>query len=87
MGKGDFTERRKRGAAAQIGERFRPIAEVSQRVGVSQDSLTGERNVRHGPITGAGAASGSRFVGPARAGGADRGSGLEATTNVGRREL
>ncbi len=39
MGKGNFTEDFKRDAVAQITERGSPVAEVSQRLGVSQHSL------------------------------------------------
>ena len=39
MGKGNFTEEFKRDAVAQIVERGYPVAEVSQRLGVSQHSL------------------------------------------------
>lgn len=39
MGKGNFTEDFKRGAVRQITERRYRVAEVSRRLGVSQDSL------------------------------------------------
>ncbi len=39
MGKGNFTEEFKRDAVLQITERGYPVAEVSQRLGVSQHSL------------------------------------------------
>ena len=39
MGKGNFTEEFKRDAVRQITERGYPVAEVSQRLGVSQHSL------------------------------------------------
>lgn len=39
MGKGNFTEDFKRDAVRQITERGYPVAEVSQRLGVSQHSL------------------------------------------------
>ncbi len=39
MGKVNFTEDFKRDAVAQITERGYPVAEVSQRLGVSQHSL------------------------------------------------
>ena len=39
MGKGNFAEDFKRDAVAQITERGSPVAEVSQRLGVSQHSL------------------------------------------------
>ena len=39
MGKGTFTEDFKRDAVAQITERGYPVAEVSQRLGVSSHSL------------------------------------------------
>ena len=39
MGKGNFTEEFKRDAVVQIVERGYPVAEVSQRLGVSQHSL------------------------------------------------
>lgn len=41
MGRGNFTEDFKRDAVAQIVERGYPVAEVSQRLGVSQHSLYG----------------------------------------------
>ncbi|WP_082597227.1 transposase, partial [Rhizobium sp. Root708] len=39
MGKGNFTEEFKRDAVRQITERGYPVAEVSQRLGVSPHSL------------------------------------------------
>lgn len=39
MGKGNFSEEFKRDAVAQITERGYPVAEVAQRLGVSQHSL------------------------------------------------
>ena len=39
MGKGNFTEEFKRDAVRQITERGYPVAEVSQRLGVSAHSL------------------------------------------------
>jgi transposase len=39
MGKANFSEEFKRDAVAQITERGYPVAEVSQRLGVSQHSL------------------------------------------------
>ena len=39
MGKGNFSDEFKRDAVAQITERGYPVAEVSQRLGVSQHSL------------------------------------------------
>ncbi len=39
MGKGNFSDDFKRDAVAQITERGYPVAEVSQRLGVSQHSL------------------------------------------------
>ena len=39
MGKASFSEEFKRDAVAQITERGYPVAEVSQRLGVSQHSL------------------------------------------------
>ena len=39
MGTGNFTDEFKRDAVAQITERGYPVAEVSQRLGVSQHSL------------------------------------------------
>jgi len=39
MGKGNFTEEFKRDAVAQITERGYPVAEVSERLGVSPHSL------------------------------------------------
>jgi transposase len=39
MGKANFTEEFKRDAVRQITERGYPVAEVSQRLGVSQHSL------------------------------------------------
>jgi len=39
MGKGNFSEDFKRDAVAQITERGYPVAEVSERLGVSQYSL------------------------------------------------
>jgi transposase len=39
MGKANFTDDFKRDAVAQITERGYPVAEVSQRLGVSQHSL------------------------------------------------
>jgi transposase len=39
MGKGKFSEEFKRDAVAQITERGYPVAEVAQRLGVSQHSL------------------------------------------------
>ena len=39
IGRGNFTEEFKRDAVAQIVERGYPVAEVSQRLGVSQHSL------------------------------------------------
>jgi transposase len=39
MGRGNFTEEFKRDAVVQIVERGYPVAEVSQRLGVSQHSL------------------------------------------------
>ncbi len=39
MGKGNFTEEFKRDAVRQITDRGYPVAEVSQRLGVSQHSL------------------------------------------------
>ena len=39
MGKGNFSDEFKRDAVAQITERGYPIAELSQRVGVSAHSL------------------------------------------------
>jgi transposase len=41
MGKGNFAEEFNRDAVAQIVERGYPVAEVSQRLGVSQHSLYG----------------------------------------------
>ena len=41
MGKGNFTEDFKRDAVAQIVDRGYPVAEVPQRLGVSQHSLYG----------------------------------------------
>jgi len=41
MGRGNFTEEFKRDAVAQVVERGYPVAEVSQRLGVSQHSLYG----------------------------------------------
>ena len=45
MGKGNFTEEFKRDAVRQITERCYPVAEVSQRLGVSQHTL---RDVKAG---------------------------------------
>ena len=39
MGKANFSDDFKRDAVAQISERGYPVAEVSQRLGVSQHSL------------------------------------------------
>ncbi len=39
MGKGNYSDEFKRDAVAQITERGYPVAEVSQRLGVSQHSL------------------------------------------------
>ena len=39
MGKGNFSDEFKRDAVAQITERGYPVAEVAQRLGVSQHSL------------------------------------------------
>lgn len=39
MGKGNFTDEFKRDAVAQITERGHPVAEMSQRLGVSAHSL------------------------------------------------
>jgi transposase len=39
MGKGSFSDEFKRDAVAQITERGYPVAEVAQRLGVSQHSL------------------------------------------------
>ncbi len=39
MGKANFSDEFKRAAVAQITERGYPVAEVSQRLGVSQHSL------------------------------------------------
>ncbi len=41
MGRGNFSDDFKRDAVAQITERGYPVAEVSQRLGVSQHSLYG----------------------------------------------
>jgi transposase len=39
MGKGNFSDEFKHDAVRQVTERGYPVAEVSQRLGVSQDSL------------------------------------------------
>lgn len=39
MGKGNYSDEFKRDAVAQITERGYPVAEVAQRLGVSQHSL------------------------------------------------
>ena len=52
MGKGNFSEEFKRDAVRQIAERGHPVAEVSQRLSVSQHSLYAWRKKFLKPATG-----------------------------------
>jgi transposase len=56
MGKANFTDEFKRDAVRQITERGYPVAEVSQRLGVSQHSLYEWRKKFSKPATGSGEA-------------------------------
>ena len=54
MGKANFSDEFKRDAVAQITERGYPVAEVSQRLGVSQHSLYEWRKKFSKPAAGSG---------------------------------